>query len=63
MYKCHGLGVVFLMFFYFIISNENMTISICVCGCDGRSTFFFLDKALSNACIYQNNLLHNNLQL
>lgn len=25
--------------------------------------FFFLDKALSNACIYQNNLLHNNLQL
>lgn len=61
MYKCHGLGVVFLMFFYFIISNENMT--ICVCGCDGRSTFFFLDKALSNACIYQNNLLHNNLQL
>lgn len=53
MFKCHGLSVSF-------ISNENATISVCVCGCDTRSTF--LDKALSNACIYQNSLLHNNLQ-
>lgn len=37
------------------ICNYNMDIFICVCGCDGKSTF--LDDALSNACIYQNTLL------
>lgn len=39
------------------ICNYNMAIFICVCGCDGRSTF--LDNALPNACIYQITLLQS----
>lgn len=55
MYK-YSLEVLFYVFF----SNENNDHIHVFCDCDGRSTF--LDKALSNACIYQKHLLHNILQ-